>query len=321
MARTTDNEELIATPEERPLFKQKISRYKKVFIYVRRVVERTISCNVNNAAKVITYYWLLSFFPIVIFVGNVIPFLHLDAKVIMTYLEMAFPGQIMPLIRPIVSSLLHKSSSGLLSFGVIATLWAGSRGTNAIRNSMNDAYQIDSSNIYSNVPLQNAIVRRIFSFLMTFIFIIALLAIVVVFTFGQQFLEWLIPTFQLSDTILDVFLTWKWPVIVGVIVLAIMFLQYVLPSARLKLWTILPGTIFTSGTWILLTQGFSLYVRYFARSFNSYGTIGTLIVALLWLNFAATLLMIGSVVNAVFNESWHGDELIFSNRFTRLLKR
>lgn len=315
------NEEIMETSEETPLFRQKIPWYKKIFIYIRRIVERTIACNVSNEAKVITYYWLLSFFPIVIFVGNIIPFLHLDAKVIMSYLEMAFPGQIMPLIRPIVSSLLHKSSGGLLSFGVIATLWAGSRGTNAIRNSMNDAYQIDSSNIYSDVPIQNAIVRRLLSFIMTFFFIIALLAIVVIFTFGQQFLEWLIPTFQLPDTILDVFLTWKWPVIVVVIVLAIAFLQYVLPTARLKFWTILPGTIFTSGTWIILTQGFSLYVRYFARSFNSYGTIGTLIVALLWLNFAATLLMIGSVINAVFNESWHGERLTFSNRFSKLLKR
>lgn len=316
-----DHDDVVAVSEEKPLFRQQIPWYKKIFIFIRRIVERTISCNVSNAAKVITYYWLLSFFPIIIFVGNVIPFLHLDAAVIMSYLEMAFPGQIMPLIRPIVSSLLHKSSGGLLSFGVIATLWAGSRGTNAMRNSMNDAYQIDSSNIYSDIPIQNAAVRRIFSFIMTFFFIVALLAIVVVFTFGQQFLEWLIPTFDLSDTILDVFLTWKWPVIVSVIVLVIMFLQYVLPSARLKFWTTIPGTIFTSGTWIILTQGFSLYVRYFARSFNSYGTIGTLIVALLWLNFAATLLMIGSVINAVFNESWHGHELTFSSRITKLLKR
>lgn len=307
--------------EEPPLFKQAIPWYKKLFIYIRRVVERTISCNVSNAAKVITYYWLLSFFPIVIFAGNLLPFLHLDAKTIMTYLEMAFPKQIMPLLRPIVMSLLHKSSGGLLSFGVIATLWAGSRGTNAIRNSMNDAYQIDSSTMYSNIPIQNAIVRRILSFIMTFVFIIALLAIIVVFTFGQQFLEWLIPTFKLPERILDIFLTWKWPVIVVVIVAAIMFLQYILPTAKLKFWTILPGTIFTSGSWIALTQGFSLYVRYFARSFNSYGTIGTLIVALLWLNFAATLLMIGTVVNAIFNESWHGEELIFGNRFSRLLNR
>ncbi|MFD1466160.1 YihY/virulence factor BrkB family protein [Lapidilactobacillus mulanensis] len=304
-----------------PLFRQRSPWYKKIISFIQAVVKRVISSNISNSAKVITYYLLLSFFPLVIFIGNVLPFLRLDSKTIISYLEMAFPAQIMPLIKPIVTSLLATSSGGLLSFGVIATLWAGSRGINAIRNSMNDVYQIDSSKIYSDVAIQNAIARRVLSFLITFIFVISLLAIIVVFTFGQQFLEWIIPTFQLSNTILDVFLTWKWPVVVTVVTLVIMFLQYFLPSTHLKFWTILPGTIFTTGTWLLLTQGFSLYVRYFARSFNSYGTIGTFIVALLWLNFAATLLMIGVVINAIFNESWHGEQGVANSRLLRLLNR
>lgn len=311
----------IKASAERPLFRQKTPWYKKLISFIQAVVSRVISSNISNSAKVITYYMLLSFFPLVIFAGNILPLLNLDSKTIVTYLEMAFPSQIVPLVKPIATSLLGKSSGGLLSFGVIATLWAGSRGINAIRNSMNDAYQIDSSKIYSDVAIQNAIVRRLLSFILTFIFIVSLLAIIVIFTFGQQVLEWVIPTFHLSNTILDVFLTWKWPVVVTVISLVIMFLQFFLPAAHLKFWTILPGTLFTAGTWLILTQGFSLYVRYFARSFNSYGTIGTFIVALLWLNFAATLLMIGTVINAVFNESWHGEQRPYNSRLSKLLNR
>lgn len=297
----------VETTTEVPLFHQALPWYRKLFVFIQRIVARVISSNISNAAKVITYYVLLGFFPLIIFIGNMLPYLGLDAKTVLEYLEMAFPEQILPLVRPIVVSLLGKSSSSLLSIGVIATLWAGSRAINAIRNSMNDAYQIDSSNIYSDVPIQNAITRRFLAFLLTFIFVMSVMLIIGAFTFGQTFLEWFVPTFKLSNKILVVFSKWKWPVVVTVTLVVLLFLQYFLPNIHLKFWTVLPGTLFTAGGWLVLTQGFSLYVHYFGRSFNSYGTIGTLIIGLLWLNFAATLLMVGTVINAIFNESWHGE--------------
>jgi Predicted membrane protein len=303
-----------------PLFRQPIPWYRKLFSFIQQVVERVISSNISNAAKVITYYVLLAFFPMVIFVGNMLPYLGLDAKTVMTYLDMAFPEQLLPVVRPIVVSLLGKSNGGLLSIGVIATLWAGSRALNAIRYSMNDAYQVNNSTIYSDVPFQNAIVRRFFAFILTFIFIVSLLLIIVAFTFGQQFLEWVVPTFHWSEKILVTFTRWKWPVIVTVVVAVLLFLQYILPNIHFKFWTVLPGTIFTAIGWLVLTQGFTLYVKYFAKSFNSYGTIGTVIVGLLWLNFAATLLMIGVVINAVFNEAWHGTDSQVPSRIARFLR-
>lgn len=304
-----------------PLFRQKLPWYRKIFSFVQRIVQRVISSNIGNSAKVITYYVLLAFFPMVIFVGNMLPYLGLDAKTVMSYLDMAFPENLLPVVRPIVVSLLGKGNGGLLSIGVIATLWAGSRALNAIRYSMNEAYRVNNSTVYSDVPLQNAIVRRFLAFILTFVFIVTLLLIIVAFTFGQQVLEWLVPIFHGSDRILVIFSRWKWPVIVAVIVAVILFLQYILPNVHLKFWTVLPGTIFTALGWLVLTQGFTLYVHYFAKSFNSYGTIGTVIVGLLWLNFAATLLMIGVVVNAVFNESWHGEQVPGQSRIARFLKK
>lgn len=303
-----------------PLFRQGLPWHIKLGRFIRQVVERVITSSVSNAAKVITYYVLLAFFPMIIFVGNMLPYLNLNMKTVLDYIEVAFPEQLIPLVRPIIVSLLRSSSSGLLSIGAIATLWAGSRAINAIRNSMNDAYQIDAAHIYSDVVIQNAIVRRIFAFLLTFAFILILLLILVGFTFGQQVLEWLIPRFGLSKTILQVFTRWRWPVIVTGVLTVILFLQYFLPNVRLKFWTVLPGTIFTALGWLGLTQGFTLYVRYFARSFNSYGTIGTVIIGLLWLNLAAMLLMIGTVINAVFNEDWHGNRGWQRNRFANFIK-
>ncbi|MCH4056690.1 YihY/virulence factor BrkB family protein [Lapidilactobacillus gannanensis] len=303
-----------------PLFRQPIPWYRKLFSFIQQIVARVISSNIGNAAKVITYYVLLAFFPMVIFVGNMLPYLGLDAKTVMTYLDMAFPEQLLPVVRPIVISLLGKSNGGLLSIGVIATLWAGSRALNAIRYSMNDAYQVDNATVYSDVPFQNAIVRRFFAFILTFIFIVSLLLIIVAFTFGQQFLEWVVPTFHWSEKILITFTRWKWPVIVTVVVVVLLFLQYILPNVHFKFWTVLPGTTFTAIGWLVLTQGFTLYVKYFAKSFNSYGTIGTVIVGLLWLNFAATLLMIGVVINAVFNEAWHGTSGQSPSRIARFLR-
>ena len=102
-----------------PLFRQGLPWHIKLGRFIRQVVERVITSSVSNAAKVITYYVLLAFFPMIIFVGNMLPYLNLNMKTVLDYIEVAFPEQLIPLVRPIIVSLLRSSSSGLLSIGAI----------------------------------------------------------------------------------------------------------------------------------------------------------------------------------------------------------
>lgn len=190
------------------------------------------------------------------------------------------------------------SSGGVASVSGIISVWAASRGINALKKAFNEAFGVGND--------QGIFTQRILSFLIT-IFIGALLVIAfVVYSFGQLVLEYFIPIFSLPLDWLTTFTQLKWPTTLLGIFLIMCLLYLLVPNAKVHLRYLWVGALFSTLGWMLLTQGFSFYVRYFARSVLSYGTIGTFIVLLFWMNYSALVIMVGAVINATLEERKYG---------------
>lgn len=254
---------------------------------------------VNIYAIVITYYLLLSFFPLLIALGNILPFLNLSKENVLPYIRELLPPDIYTTMKDIIGNLLEKSNGGLLSVSAIGTFWAMSKGINAIRISLDKAYGV------SRESLQ--FIRRIFSFLMVFILIFAIFLLLLIMGFGQTILEYILPIFGQPEEILTTFKALKWPVTSSVLLVTIFMLFYFVPSAKVHFKTILPGTIFTTVGWMAVTQFYGIYITYFSKRINSYGLIGSVIFFILWLNIAATLIIIGGVINVTFEKIIYGE--------------
>ena len=82
----------------------------------------------------------------------------------------------------------------------------------------------------------------------------------------------------------------------------LMILLYFVPSAKLKWRFVWPGALTATASWLLLSQAFSLYVKYFMHNMDSYRTIGTFIVLMFWLDFTEFILMFGAVLNAAIQD-------------------
>ncbi|WP_125704648.1 YihY/virulence factor BrkB family protein [Lacticaseibacillus daqingensis] len=285
---------------------------------LRRIGEAELGATSASLA----YYALLSLFPMLITAGNLLPLFGLSYNGVSTYLAQVIPEDIMTFINPVIQNLLASTSGGILSIGAVATLWAASLGVNGLKNGFNKAYGV--------TPPRNFVLQRIISMLMFFTLIVALGAVMIAFAFGRQFLEWLVPILGLSDNWLTTFNAWRWPVTLVALVVVITLIDYFLPNARIKFWTILPGAGFTIAAWLALAQLFATYMHYFGTRYNSYGTIGTFMVLLLWLNFSAMMWLIGAVVNAVVAEYYCGrlrhsrgkvHDFVRRRRVTRRLNR
>ncbi|ERL66107.1 YihY/virulence factor BrkB family protein [Schleiferilactobacillus shenzhenensis] len=296
------------------------TRLARIGQFVADVIARFSEPAVLSAPPVITYYMLLSVFPLVIVIGNLLPVVGITPQFALSYLAPIVPASLMKTFQPAVIALLRDRNGGLLSFGIIATLWTASRGFNAMRNSMNYAYGVPRA----TSTRQGIIMyfgRRLLSFLLTLAFILVLGVLMLLFIFGGQFLEWLIPLLQLPDSWLATYRTLRWPVAVGATLVLGMLFYFFLPNARMRWWTVLPGTaVMTVGS-ILLAQGFSIYMRYFGTGWNSYGRIGTVMIMLLWINWTATIFVFGAVVNAVTQETAHGTAPTSGSRFVDWLRR
>jgi len=289
-----------------PLFKQPISKRKKFIGFVKYVTQSMSDSNIPMASKAITYYILLALFPAIIIVGNLIPLLHLDKPTVISYIEFILPDDLHHYLLPTIIKVLSSSNKGILSVGIVVSLWAISRGLNIAQMTMNEAYGLDVSNLFVEQTFLNYVIRRGLAFVTTLMLLLTGVAAIVTFTFGQLFLNWLLPLLRLNSHLLDEFTRWKWPFAIVIMLMIVFALFYFLPNIHLKFKYIIAGTIITSIGLLALSQLFSYYLKYFGSAWDNYGAIGAIIVFLLWVNMSVTIFLFGNAVNVGFAEGYGG---------------
>ncbi|WP_412988854.1 YihY/virulence factor BrkB family protein [Pediococcus siamensis] len=264
--------------------------FKFLMIFVRRYQLG----NISNNGIVLAYYTLLSFFPLLLLIGNLLPLLNLPVKTVLQYVKQAMPENIYTILRPLIEQLLTSNNGGIFSVGVVVALWSASRGIAVFQKALDATYEMQNSS--------NAILSRILSFLIAFLFMIALVLIVLFFSLSSAVLNYLTPILHLPADLSSFVATIKWPItIIGAWgILAVLFV--VVPTARVYWRYVWVGAAFSMVGLLLLTQFFALYLRYFGGAMTTYKTIGTFIIIMLWLDFLAEILLIGGVVNAALQE-------------------
>ncbi|UQS81758.1 YihY/virulence factor BrkB family protein [Bombilactobacillus folatiphilus] len=300
-----------------PLFETNLPWWKKGQYFIQLVSQGMKDGDLAISSKAVVYYGLLSFFPLISFVGSILPFFHLDPHFVLTYIKDLVPRKIGGFLNPILVKLLTQKSDGLLSFGIIGTLWSSSGLVNILKRSINLVYGLDNQTIYTKKSFLNSIILRSTAVVFTALFVISLLILSVTLILGQQILDWLAPYMSFKANLFQNLLHWKWPV-TAIILIGILLLAYVfLPNSNIKLRYLLPGTFFSALGFSLMTQFFSLYIKYFGGRWNSYGTIGTFFILILWMNFIAYIFLIGAAINAAMTRSMSG-ELVKSVGIKRL---
>lgn len=272
----------------------KVKSNEKLMRFIETTQNRMIDSEIGNTSVVVAYYLLLSLFPLLIAVGNILPYLHIDPNDVLPYIAEAIPKAIFNDLKPAIQSLLTQRSGSLLSISALAALWSASQSINALQTAMNKAFGVEQR--------KNFIIVRLMSFFVILLFLTAIVGVVGVLGLGKTILDLLQPIFHFSTDFIDTFQALKWP-ITSLVLLVIMCLIYrVVPNAKLTFRSIIPGAIFATIGWMLLSQVFGLYIKYFSSKIASYQIIGSFIVLMLWLNFAATVIILGGIINAVVKE-------------------
>ncbi|WP_212949811.1 YihY/virulence factor BrkB family protein [Siminovitchia terrae] len=254
---------------------------------------RRISDNdVTGFAAQLSYFFLLSLFPMLIFLFTLLPYTPLTQQDIFHLIRDFAPQETYTIIEKTVSEVMDNRSSGLLSVGFIATLWSASKGMNALMKSLNRAYNVEEKRSF--------IVSRGLSIVLTvammFIFILALLLPV----FGKQLGMFIFSYLGLSDQFLKNWNVVRWVLTPFILFLVFLTVYYLAPSIKVRYATAVPGAIFASVGWIIVSLGFSFYVSNFGNYTAMYGSIGTIIIMMLWFYFSAIIIMVGGEINSYF---------------------
>lgn len=260
--------------------------------FVRLFRERMKQTEMMQYSVYIAFYLLLSFFPVLIVIGNILPLFDIDPNNLLLYLDTIIPAQVLDLFGPTLRNLLTSSSGGLLSLGIIGTLWAASKGVTAIHSGVNKAYGLDNTGIYY-------VITRVVSILTLALVLLMLVLILLLFSFIALFMD------QIDPAIMRVLRPLSWvAVLVGLFIVLLMIYIFA-PDLKVRIRDAAPGAAFVSASWMLLVETFALYVRYVARA-SGYGTIGAFFLLMIWLNLASKIILLGAILNATIYESKYG---------------
>lgn len=259
--------------------------------YIKGLIEGIKKADVSSSGAQLAYFFLLSLFPLLIFILTLVPFLNLRPEQVFLFLETALPSETYNLISSTLREVLDTRSGSLLSIGIIATLWSASNGVNALIKSLNRSYGIEETRPF--------LIARGMSLILTLMFIVLIIVALVLPVFGQTIGKTLFNEIGLGDNFLII---WQYVRIIlpPILIASVLIIVYwVAPNMPLYLKSVIPGALFATAAWIAVSYGFSFYISNFANYSKTYGSIGGIIVLMLWLYIIGIVLVIGGQLNVV----------------------
>lgn len=246
--------------------------------------------DVSSSGAQLAYFFLLSLFPLLLFILTLLPFLNLPQEQVFETLENILPEQIFILIENTIREVLASRNGGLLSIGIIATLWSASNGVNALVKSLNRSYGIEETRPF--------IIARGMSLIFTVLLIVLVIVALLLPVFGNVIGEFLFNTLGFDEIVLTVWNYIRLVLPTVLIVVVLVFLYWIVPNRPLYLKSAIPGAIFVAIAWGIISFGFSFYINNFANYSKTYGSIGGIIILMLWLYIIGIVLVVGGLLNA-----------------------
>jgi membrane protein len=246
--------------------------------------------NVWGGAAQLGYYFLLALFPMLIFLTSLVGFLPGAQQSVINALAKVVPGQAMALVYQFIQDVVEHRNGGLLSFGVLATLWAASSGVTAVMGTLNVAYGVKEERPFWKVRLTALALTVGLGLLIT--------GGAVLIMFADKFGHWLATMLGLGTFFIVASSVIGYALGVACMFIGIELLYYFGPNLKQDWRWITPGAVVAAAGIILGSFGFSLYLRLVPSNSATYGSLGAVITLMLWLYLLGLVLLVGGEINS-----------------------
>ena len=248
---------------------------------------------ITSRASAISFNFFLAIFPSLIFFFTIIPFIPISnfQQSLLDLIRDFLPQTAYSTVKVTVEDIVTRPRGGLLSIGFILSLYFATNGINSLMEAFN--------NTFHTIETRSVIRQRMISILLLIIISFLLIISVSLITLGSWLLSLVLPRHVLESSIYFTgILVIKWVITLAMLFFTISFIYYFAPAKRRQFRFISAGSSLATILIILTTLGFNFYVDNFSKYNALYGSIGTLLVVLLWIYFNSFSILVGYELNA-----------------------
>lgn len=240
----------------------------------------------------IAFMTLFSSFPFLIFLTTLAGEVGQTeaAREFVTMALRALPAEVSAAIEPAVEEVMSTRRTGLMTLSILVSLWATSSGIEALREALNQAYGVEEPRSIWFCRLQ--------SLAFTVIFSICIILVTVVLVIGPVLWSYIQPLLEVPWEWSPVYAALRYLVAIAVLYLVVALLYRWLPSRHLPPREILPGAAVTVVLWAALATLFSWYLQNLGRFSVTYGSLGGIVVTLMFFYISAMIFIFGAEINS-----------------------
>ncbi|WP_335871029.1 YihY/virulence factor BrkB family protein [Bacillus sp. 2205SS5-2] len=260
--------------------------------FLKELGESVKNSELTGFAAQLAYFFLLSLFPLLIFFVTLLSYLPFTEEDILSVIHDFAPGDTMNLIRSTLNEVMSKRNTGLLSFGLLATIWSASRGLHALIKSLNRAYDVEEERPF--------FIQIGVSILLTLALIFVFFIVLLLPVFGEQIGLYISSKLGFSNLFAVIWESIRWALTPFLLFIIFVVIYFLAPNKKISCTSAFPGAIFAAVGWVVVSFGFSYYVSNFGNYSATYGSIGGIIVLMVWLYLSGIIILIGGEVNALF---------------------
>lgn len=267
---------------------------------IRRVWGASNDDDIYNRAYELAYNFLIAVFPLLLFLMALFGLsVSEGAKLqydLFRYFQEILPPIAYDLLRQTVTEVIQRSNGGKLTFGLLLALYAGSSGTTQLMSTLNFAYQVRETRSWIKVRFISLALTLVMSMLV----IIASLIVLA----GGFVAEFLGREIGLSAIIIAAWKPLQWIMSIGFVLMACALVYYFGPDLKSRHWHwITPGSLIGVSLWLMASGALRLYLHFITSYSKSYGSVGAVIILLIWFYVTGLAFLIGAEVNSVIEHA------------------
>lgn len=278
------------------LGKNKVGLYDAIVIFLQKMNNDELLDRANGVA----FSFTMAIFPAIIFLFTLTPYMQefipsLDDHEIIGFLKTILPTNLYLAAETTITDIISKQRGGLLSFGFVLTVILSTNGMTALMSAFNACYK--------TVETRGFVKKRVIAVVLIFVLALSIMVSIALLVVGQQFLRDSDIRAVVSDNIsIDLIIILRFLFLYIIFQVTISSIYYLAPAVHEKWHFLSVGSVFSSLACILASFGFSYYVNNFGTYNKLYGSIGVLLVLMLWLFIISLILLVGFEMNAAIDK-------------------